>query len=413
MTGRLKLLFNSNTLLEAVLSYIENQYGLKVNELNTDEILSIISNSDFLSIPDEDIFTKLDSQIDKIILNNESYFFRFPLQLEVIKRIFNSKDKLNILSFGSSGGEEAYSVVMFLNELPLLLDVYGVDIDSGMVESAKKGIYTKNSLRHMPEEFMKFFKEDSGDRYIISDEIKNSVKFLHLNILKEDIEQKFTKGFFDIIFINNVMIYMTDQMIHHTIKNLSNLLKNDGILFTSEEESSIKHLSTFFVDVNEPGITYFRKNSFYYLPEIEFRELYDIQFNDEFDRDIDYEALSSYVGSATYEEGLLAFESGDFLKSIGILYRLVKEDPTNDKFLSLIAKGCYKGGFVTEAKKWLKIFLIMNFDDEKQIDVYLDLCIFTKDYSEYIEILRKKIKFFKNPNDIEKLKNIYDQMGVN
>lgn len=413
MTNRLKLLFNSNTLLEAVLSYIENQYGLKVNELNTDEILSIISKSDFLSMPDEDVFTKLDSQIDKIILNNESYFFRFPLQLEVIKRIFNSKDKLNILSFGSSSGEEAYSVVMFLNELLLLLDVYGVDIDSGMVESAKKGIYTKNSLRQMPEEFMRFFKKDSGDRYIISDEIRNSVKFLHLNILKEDIEQKFSKGFFDIIFINNVMIYMTDQMIQHTIKNLSNLLKNDGLLFTSEEESAIKHLNTFFGDVNEPGIKYFRKQSFYYLPEIEFRELYDIEFNNEFARNIDYEALSSYVGMATYEEGLSAFESEDFLKSIGILYRLIKEDPTNDKFLALIAKGCYKGGFATEAKKWLKMFLILKFDDEKQIDVYLGLCIFTKDYSEYIEMLRKKIKFFKNPNDIEKLKNIYDEMGLN
>lgn len=413
MTNRLKLLFNSNTLLEAVLSYIENQYGLKVNELNTDEILSIISKSDFLSMPDEDVFTKLDSQIDKIILNNESYFFRFPLQLEVIKRIFNSKDKLNILSFGSSSGEEAYSVVMFLNELPLSLDVYGVDIDSGMVESAKKGIYTKNSLRQMPEEFMKFFERDSGDRYIISYEIRNSVTFLHLNILKEDIEQKFSKGFFDIILINNVMIYMTDQMIQHTIKNLSNLLKNDGLLFTSEEESVIKHLNTFFGDVNEPGIKYFRKQSFYYLPEIEFRELYDIEFNNEFARNIDYKALSSYVGSATYEEGLSAFESEDFLKSIGILYRLIKEDPTNDKFLALIAKGCYKGGFATEAKKWLKMFLILKFDDEKQIDVYLGLCIFTKDYSEYIEMLRKKIKFFKNPNDIEKLKNIYDEMGLN
>lgn len=413
MTGRLKLLFNSNTLLEAVLSYIENQYGLKVNELKTDEVLSIISKWDFLSMPDEDVFTKLDSQINKIILNNESYFFRFPLQLEVIKRIFKSKDKLNILSFGSSRGEEAYSVVMFLNELPLLLNVYGVDIDSGMVESAKKGIYTKNSLRQMPEEFMKFFKKDFEGRYVISDEIRNSVKFLHLNILKEDIEQKFTKGFFDIILINNVMIYMTDQMIQHTIKNLSNLLKNDGLLFTSEEESSIKHLNTFFNDVNEPGIRYFRKKSFYYLPEIEFRELYDIEFNNEFDRNIDYEALSSYVGSATYEEGLSAFESEDFLRSIGILYRLVKGDPTNDKFLALIARACYKGGFRTEAKKWLKMFLILKFDDEKQIDVYLSLCIFTKDYAEYIEILSKKVKFFKNPNDIEKLKNIYDEMGLN
>lgn len=412
MTSRLRLLFNCNTLLESVLSYIENQYGLKVNELNTDAVLGLISTNDFLSVPDEEIFTILDNHIHKILLNNESYFFRFPGQLDIIKRYSLRKDKINVLSFGCSKGEEAYSVVMYLKNLPMTVEVYCVDIDKDVVEKGRKGVYSKSSLREIPKEYEKFFTRYDEVDFLIADEIRDSAKFIHMNILKEDIVNKFEKEFFDIILINNVMIYMTDAMIEHAIKNLSILLKNDGLLFTSEEESSIRHLNNYFLTKEESGIKFFSKQNFSVFTEMEYRQLYNIEYSEDYDKNIDYEIISSSVKDVSYEEALSSFEKEDFLKSIGILYRLIKNDPVNHEYISLMARACYKSGFATESKKWLKTFLILNFEDEKQIEIYMDLCLFTKDYPEYIEMLDKKIKFFKNPEDIKKLQNLYDEIGL-
>ncbi|MBC7197468.1 MAG: hypothetical protein H5U39_09460, partial [Deferribacterales bacterium] len=80
---KLKEVFSSNTLIEAVLKYIENQYGLKINELNTDKVFDLIYKNHISDLGfDEEVLKVVDRQISEFLFNNESYIFRYPGYLE-------------------------------------------------------------------------------------------------------------------------------------------------------------------------------------------------------------------------------------------------------------------------------------------------------------------------------------------
>ncbi|MBZ4672675.1 MAG: hypothetical protein JG762_905 [Deferribacteraceae bacterium] len=410
---KLKEVFSSNTLIEAVLKYIENQYGLKINELNTDKVFDLIYKYHISDLGfDEEVLKVVDRQISEFLFNNESYFFRYPAQLELILNYCKNNHAPTIVSFGCSNGQEAYSISMYLKENGLNPTIVGVDIDEQAVENAKVGIYSPYSLQKLPEKFAKYFSTLDNKKYILADNIKKNVHFYKLNILKDDVGKILPNQKADIVLMNNILIYMNKKTIDYVIEKIANILKPDGILLTTEEEYSIKTFQSFFKSNNTSNCKFYIKPNLEEIAPMEYRELLEIKLDKE-KTEFDYESLKTIHDEATVEDAKKHFNENSLLNAIAISYNILKNDPLNDEALVIISESFYKLGFNSEAKKWLKTYLIINSNKEEKIERYLSLCLKTKDFFEYIRILKKKIALLNKKDDIIRLREILNKVGLN
>jgi chemotaxis protein methyltransferase CheR len=152
---------------------------------------------------------------------NETFFYRNEPQFgalegtilpEVIKkRRDEGTNKLRIWSAACSTGEEPYTIAMIIAEriLPLFpqmkFEIIASDINTQVLDSARKGIYRDYSIRNIPKNYLEKYFQKHEDRYILSEEIKRMVDFRHLNLF-ERAPMRTMRGF-DITFAANVLIY--------------------------------------------------------------------------------------------------------------------------------------------------------------------------------------------------------------
>jgi len=192
--------------------------------------------------------------IDTITIH-ETYFFRENRQLdtfmgEVIPELSERQKRtkrIRIWSAGCSTGEEPYTLSMLFLENRLFRDfsveIYATDISRAALTHARQGIYQNPSFRAIDPYFQKtyFTKEESGLR--ISDQVKKSVVFLHLNLY--DYERWGLLPEMDAIFCRNVMIYFDAPAKKRVIGSFYNKLKEGGFLLLGHSES-LMTLSTDF-----------------------------------------------------------------------------------------------------------------------------------------------------------------------
>jgi chemotaxis protein methyltransferase CheR len=203
---------------------------------------------------DRELFQKL---VNKLSVN-ETYFFREDRVYEVfVEKAKKKKEKFRILSLPTSTGEEPYSIAitLFENNLNHHFELYGCDIDTDVLEEAKKGIYRLKSLRsisyHVKE---KYFLEKEG-AYHIDETIKNSVNFFQGNIFDKEL-LKMDK--FDFIFCRNLFIYFDNESREKAEKQLYQLLKPKGVLFTGHADYPLNKVGMEKKFKN--GLFYFKKN---------------------------------------------------------------------------------------------------------------------------------------------------------
>src|SRR5690554_6453119 len=105
---------------------------------------------------------ELRNSILEYLTINVSEFYRIlkqwkQLEKSILPYLFKSFGRdLRIWSAACSTGDEPYSLVMLLSKfLPLSkIHIYATDIDEGVIERAKLGIYNSNSLKEVPKEFL-------------------------------------------------------------------------------------------------------------------------------------------------------------------------------------------------------------------------------------------------------------------
>jgi chemotaxis protein methyltransferase CheR len=201
------------------------------------------------------------------LTTNETYFFRNPPQLKALENqllpeVAAPKEKigfrkLKIWSAGSSSGEEAYTLAMVLLEKRMTFlknwtfEIIGTDINDEVLAKAKEGIFNSYSVRHVPDFYMKkYFQKESGDRYLLSPEVKKLVNFQHLN-LYDDNKMLFMKTF-DFIFCANVLIYFDTASKSRVVQHFYNNLQNYGYFFVGQSES-LHGVNDNFKTVHFPG----------------------------------------------------------------------------------------------------------------------------------------------------------------
>jgi chemotaxis protein methyltransferase CheR len=201
---------------------------------------------------------------------NETFFFRNEPQFEAFEKTLvpsilagkPGRYKLRVWSAASSSGEEAHTIAMlFLERLKpkypaLELEVVGTDINSTVLETARKGVYRDYSVRNMPKMYLdKYFKAEDG-RFTVRDDVRRLVRFEHLN-LYDQIRMR-QMGTYDIVFCCNVLIYFDSPSKIQVVSNLYDALNRGGFLFIGYAES-LHGISTAFKLENFPKTVAYKK----------------------------------------------------------------------------------------------------------------------------------------------------------
>ena len=244
--------------LQKLADYLQNEVGIKLEDKRLqrfkrkiEAVLIVHKISDFSNLYHRLRYLK-DSQLLQEITNavtiNETYFWREHEQFtflshELLSQYFqnNTLPKVRILVSPCSSGEELYSMMIAISEAPKLLEklyieLVGIDIDSSMIEKAKKGLYTSRSIEKLPKPFLEKYFTHVGSFYHISKEFREHARFRQANIFDPTISQ--TLGSFDIIFSRNMLIYFDDNDKEKSIQIFHKLLKPNGILFLGHADAN-------------------------------------------------------------------------------------------------------------------------------------------------------------------------------
>lgn len=207
---------------------------------------------------------KVSNLVEKLT-TNYTYFMREEMHFEFLREhvLLPSLKKQSIggtkiWSAASSTGEEAYCIAMltssiFRNNSKQKVDIIASDISNKVLKEAKDGIYSKEKVEKLPQEWIKsYFKKRDERNYEINREVKNLVEFKYFNL---NGSVGWEKSKYDVIFCRNVMIYFDSQTNQKLIKKLYDSLKPGGYLIIGMSES----LSNFKTDLKRIKPSIYKK----------------------------------------------------------------------------------------------------------------------------------------------------------
>ncbi|WP_250278267.1 CheR family methyltransferase [[Clostridium] colinum] len=184
--------------------------------------------------------------IDKMTTNH-TFFMREIDHFDFLKQKVlpyiesNEKNKdVRIWCAGCSSGEESYTLEMILtdyfkNKGNWDTELLATDISSQVLKKAIKGVYTKDQIKPLSEEWKKNYFYDINDKQVsVVDSIKSKITYRKFNLM----EPKFPfKKKFQVIFCRNVMIYFDDETRTKLIKKFYDASEKGAYLFIGHSET--------------------------------------------------------------------------------------------------------------------------------------------------------------------------------
>lgn len=179
------------------------------------------------------------------ITTNLTHFFREPHHFEILARQFSETEKnhpFRVWSAASSTGEEVYSIAMTIADtggtLGAQFSMLASDLDTNVLEQARRGIYSFDRLENVSIERRKrYFYRGTGEQegwVKVKDEIRQGIRFEHINLMSANWG---IKEQYDAIFCRNVMIYFDKDTQYAILKKLSQVLQPDGRLYVGHSEN--------------------------------------------------------------------------------------------------------------------------------------------------------------------------------
>jgi chemotaxis protein methyltransferase CheR len=207
------------------------------------------------------------------LTNNESYFFRETGQLDVLRDEVLAKVRaaaeargrreIRILSAGCAAGEEPYTLAMVVKQsglfpAPWRVRITGADLDTAVLERARRARYTQNAFRRTDDSIRRrYFKQD-GDAWTLSPEITSMVEFRQANLVSGRWAKSLPPQ--DIVFCRNVLIYFDDESMRGAIENLYGAMAPGGYLFLGHAES-LSRIPTRLRTERRPGAIFYQHPS--------------------------------------------------------------------------------------------------------------------------------------------------------
>lgn len=187
---------------------------------------------------------------NKTDLFRESYHFDDMIDRSLA--ILLKKDlHIKILCSASSSGEEPYSIAATclyaksLYKSNSIIKIIATDIDTDMLELAKRGEYYLNfNLNKIPHwvDIERYFdvEKEAGTRNLqlkAKPIIKSLITFKQLNLFSKN--YNFANSEFDIIFCRNVLIYFKTGDQEQILQKLFDALKPNGTLYLGHSEDAV------------------------------------------------------------------------------------------------------------------------------------------------------------------------------
>ena len=239
-----------------ICNFMHHNYGInlvKKRSLIEGRLSQVISASGY---PDFKAYTaaviqdeKLQQQMVTRLTTNFTFFQRESMHYDymvkeaipTLLKAYPHKNSLKLWSAGCSSGDEAYTASIYLREMSLLNRrvgtylIHATDISDKVLEQAKSGCFSDDSLKNISPEIRKrYFTNLPDGRWKISPLIADSVRFSKLNLMNV-----FPPTFrsFDIIFCRNVMIYFTPEIREALAQKYYDALVPGGYLFIGMSET--------------------------------------------------------------------------------------------------------------------------------------------------------------------------------
>jgi chemotaxis protein methyltransferase CheR len=212
----------------------------------------------------------LERSIAEAMMINETSFFRDgrPFELlraELMPKLIEARRPVRGLRFWSaacSTGQEAYSLAMLMNEhFPMLVGwnirIEGTDICGEVVRRAQAGSYHRIEInRGLPARAVVRYFDRVGEVWAVKPEIRKMCNFRQANLCQppfpfnpspfngSPFDHSPSNGSpshgsdvrFDVIFLRNVMLYLSQETRKTLLANMHHLLAPDGILFLGASE---------------------------------------------------------------------------------------------------------------------------------------------------------------------------------
>lgn len=153
---------------------------------------------------------------------------------------------IKLWSAGCSTGEEVYSLAILLKEAGLYdrSFIYGTDINTKVLEKAKRGIYTLSKVKEYSENFIKTDSKSSLSEYYtamyqaatIHNSLKKNILFSQHSLVTDQVFNEF-----QMVSCRNVLIYFDTSLQEKVIDLFYNSLCHLGFLCLGSKESLINY----------------------------------------------------------------------------------------------------------------------------------------------------------------------------
>ncbi len=150
------------------------------------------------------------------------------------------RDEVRCWCAGCCSGEEAYTLQILwrIDVAPgmaksLPLRILATDLDSEVLERARKGIYWESSLDGLPRKYLSTAFLPSGDAYALRAPFRKDVTFA-----RQDIRSEFPEGTFSLILCRNLLFtYFVEDLQFEVLERIIKKLAPGGILVVGIHES--------------------------------------------------------------------------------------------------------------------------------------------------------------------------------
>jgi len=165
---------------------------------------------------------------------------------------------VRLWSAACASGEEAYSVAMAVSELTASLTIppttcdwriLASDIATAALAMAAIGQFPETALGELPaplrERYLRPLSQGSKAGWEVIPELRARIDFQRFDLAQPH-WPPLRGAPFDLIFLNNVLIYFDKPLQARILENLAPSLKPDGILLTSRSEGRLPLAAPWF-----------------------------------------------------------------------------------------------------------------------------------------------------------------------
>jgi chemotaxis protein methyltransferase CheR len=204
------------------------------------------------------------------LLVHETYFFRHPAQLELLRdqvlpeldaqRRAAGRSALVVWNAGCSTGEETWTLALLAGDegSAVPLSILATDLSEPALVKARGGIYDRlhglDSFRAIPPWAIGHFRERDSSAWRVPDGVRRAVSFLRHNLLDPP-----PLAATDLIVCRNTLIYFDEPANRRVQDNLAAALRPGGVLVLGAADTL--RASCEFEPIASHGATAYRKMS--------------------------------------------------------------------------------------------------------------------------------------------------------